>query len=107
MSRKSVSQKAPPPAVDASKSGRVTLKTVNDALAKRGLGARLMKAGGYFYFDAGEAASWIDKAVYAPTIGSRTVAQWLEEFDRLEKVNRDLLKTTGPRAQKKTTARRP
>jgi hypothetical protein len=101
LNRKSDSRKAPPPASDRSKSGRVTLKAVNDTLAKQGHGARLMKAGGYFYFDAGEAANWIDKAVYVPTIGSRTVAQWLEEFDRLEKVNRDLLKTAGPRVPKK------
>jgi hypothetical protein len=79
----------------------VTLKTVNDALAKAGRGARLMKANGYFYFDAGEAASWIDKAVYTPTVGSRTLEQWLEEFDRLEKVNRDLLKSASPRGPKK------
>ena len=88
-------------ASDPPKSARVTLKTVNDALAKQNHGARLFKASGYFYFDSGEAAGWIDKAVYAPTVGSRTVAQWLEEFDRLEKVNRDLLKTAGPRASKK------
>ena len=88
-------------ASDPPKSARVTLKTVNDALAKRGRGARLFKASGYFYFDSGEAASWIDKAVYAPTIGSRTVEQWLEELDRLEKVNGDLLKTAGPRGSKK------
>jgi len=88
-------------ASDPPKSGRVTLKTVNDGLAKHAHGAGLFKASGYFYFDGGEAAGWIDKAVYAPTVGSRTVAQWLEEFDRLEKVNRDLLKTAAPRASKK------
>jgi hypothetical protein len=85
----------------APKGGRVTLKAVNDALAKRSRGARLMKATGYFYFDSGEAANWIDKMVNTPTVGSRTVEQWLEEFDRLEKVNRDLLKTSAPRASKK------
>jgi hypothetical protein len=85
----------------AKKGGRVTLKAVNDALEKRGLGARLMKASGYFYFDSGEAASWIDKTVQTPTVGSRTLEQWLEEFDRLAKVNRDLLKTVPPRLSKK------
>jgi len=95
LSRKTDSRKTDsrqtPPASDRPKGGRVTLKAVNDALAKRGRGARLMKASGYFYFDSGEAASWIDKTVHTPTVGSRTIEQWLEEFDRLEKANRDLL----------------
>lgn len=103
MSRKTDSRKAPDAASQPSKAGRVTLKTVNDALAKAGHGARLMKASGYFYFEGGEAASWIDKAVYTPTVGSRTLEQWLEEFDRLQKVNRDLLKTATARASKKAT----
>ena len=60
-----------------------------------------MKASGYFYFDSGEAANWIDKTVATPNVGSRTLEQWLEEFDRLEKVNRDLLKMAGPGASKK------
>ena len=100
MNRKKDSKKSETTA-DPPKSARVTLKTVNDALAKREGGARLFKASGYFYFDSGEAASWIDKAVYAPTIGSRTVEQWLEELDRLKTVNRDLLKTAGAPASKK------
>lgn len=104
MSREKESKESAPPS-DPPKSGRVTLKTVNDALAKHARGTELMKASGYFYFDGGVAASWIDKAVYAPTIGSRTVAQWLEEFDRLEKVNRDLLKTAGGRPSKKKSAK--
>lgn len=103
MSRKTNSRKTPPSGSDPAKSGRVTLKAVNDALAKRGRDSRLMKASGYFYFDSGEAANWIDKTVATPTVGSRTVEQWLEEFDRLEKVNRDLLRMTGPRASKKKT----
>jgi hypothetical protein len=90
---------------DPPKGARVTLKAVNDALAKRGSRARLMKANGYFYFDDGEAASWLDKTVATPTVGSRTLDQWLEEFDRLEKVNRDLFKTAAPRARKKKGVR--
>ena len=101
MSRKTDSRQTPPVS-DRPKGGRVTLKAVNDALSKRGRSARLMKASGYFYFDSGEAANWIDKTVYTPTVGSRTLEQWLEEFDRLEKANRDLLKTAPPRASKQT-----
>jgi hypothetical protein len=105
LSRKTDSRRTPLVS-DRPKGGRVTLKAVNDALAKRGSGARLMKASGYFYFDSGEAANWIDKTVYTPTVGSRTLEQWLEEFDRLEKANRDLLKAVPPRASKKQTGRR-
>ena len=104
LSRKTDSRQTPPVS-DRPKGGRVTLKAVNDALSKRGRSARLMKASGYFYFDSGEAASWIDKTVFTPTVGSRTLEQWLEEFDRLEKANRDLLKTAPPRASKKQTGR--
>jgi len=105
LSRKTDSRQTPPVS-DRPKGGRVTLKAVNDALAKRGRSARLMKASGYFYFDSGEAANWIDKTVYTPTVGSRTLEQWLEELDRLEKANRDLLKTAASRASKKQTGRR-
>lgn len=101
MSRKTDSRKAPASVPDAAKGGRVTVKAVNDALAKRGRGARLMKASGYFYFDSGDAASWIDKTVATPTVGSRTLEQWLEEFDRLERVNRELFQAAAPRASKK------
>jgi hypothetical protein len=93
-----------PSTADPSKRGRVTVKAVNDALAKRGRTARLFKADGYFYFDSGEAADWIDKTVSQPTLGSLTLEQWLQEFDRLEKVHGDLLKMAGPRASKKKIA---
>jgi len=93
-----------PSTADPSKRGRVTVKAVNDALAKRGRTARLFKADGYFYFDSGEAADWIDKTVSRPTLGSLTLEQWLQEFDRLEKVHRDLMKTVAPRASKRKTA---
>jgi hypothetical protein len=39
---------------------RVTLKAVNDEMAKRGYSARLIKAGSYFYFHGGEADNWLD-----------------------------------------------
>lgn len=88
--------------------GRVTLKTVNEALANLGRNARLFKADGYFYFDFGEAAEWLDKTVSASTLGSRTLEEWLQEFDRLARVNTELLRkadrqssaTKGPRKRR-------
>jgi hypothetical protein len=52
---------------------RTTLKSVNEALAGLGAQARLMKGDGYFYFDSGEAESWLDKTISTPTLSSRTV----------------------------------
>ena len=63
---------------------RVTLKGVNDELARLGYTARLAKASGYFYFQFGEAAEWLDRTVNVPTVSSRTVAEWLDEFRRLK-----------------------
>jgi hypothetical protein len=58
----------------------VTLKTVNDELAKRGFTARLVKAGGYFYFEGGEASDWLDKTVIVPTVSSFSLPEWIAEF---------------------------
>jgi hypothetical protein len=69
---------------------RVTLKAINDALAGLGENARLVKGEGYFYFDFGEAANWLDKTVSTPTLSSRTVEEWIEEFRRLKKLNQQL-----------------
>jgi hypothetical protein len=47
---------------------RVTLKTVNAELARRGIQAVLAKGSGYFYFWTGEAGDWLDKTVRVPTL---------------------------------------
>lgn len=53
---------------------RVTLKAVNDELARLGYRARLAKGGGYFYFQFGEAVDWLDRTVIVPTIGNPSLA---------------------------------
>ena len=68
----------------------ITLKAVNAELAKRVV--RLERAGGYFYFMGGEAATWLQKTVIVPTIKSLTVEQWLGEFERLKKLNSQIMK---------------
>jgi hypothetical protein len=70
---------------------RVTLKTVNDELARLGYTARLAKSSKYFYFQFGEAAEWLDRTVDATTVGSRTLEEWIGEFHRLEKLNAEIL----------------
>jgi len=80
---------------------RVTLKAINKEIAQRGITARLSKGDGYFYFRGGEAAEWLDKTVRAPTLSSLTLAQWLDEFQRLKKLNQEILKGGGFKARKK------
>jgi len=49
---------------------RLSLKIINDEVAKRGHTARLAKGDGYFYFQFGEAADWLDRTVRVRTINS-------------------------------------
>src|SRR5215469_5010817 len=70
---------------------RTTLRSVNAALAGLGAQARLMKGVGYFYFDSGEAENWLDKTISTPTLSSRTIDEWVQEYRRLKELNRNLL----------------
>lgn len=69
----------------------LTLKTINADLAKRGQKARLERGDGYFYFWTGEATDWLDKTVRVPTVGSLTLEQWVGMFQRLKKLNADII----------------
>jgi hypothetical protein len=70
----------------------VTLKAINDELARRGATARLAKAAGYFYFQFGEAAEWLDRTVRVPTVSSMGLEEWLAEYERLKKLNQEVLR---------------
>ncbi len=78
----------------------LTLKKINAELAKRGHNTLLQKGTGYFYFRGGEAANWLDKTVPVPNVSSLTLAQWLAEFDRLQKLNGDIMNTKSPRRKR-------
>ena len=71
---------------------RVTLKAVNDELARRGHHARLEKASGYFYFWSEDSADWIDRTVRVATLHSLTLDQWVGEYLWLKKVNAEMMK---------------
>ena len=71
---------------------RLTLKFINEELAKRGSSARLEKGDGYFHFSGGEAADWLDRTVNAHSLSSLSLDQWMAEFDRLKKLNKDILR---------------
>jgi hypothetical protein len=72
---------------------RLTLKTVNDELGRRGHTAVLAKGDGYFYFSTGNTADWLDRTVRVRTINSLTLKQWIEEFQRLKELNERILRT--------------
>ena len=72
---------------------RATLKTVNAELARRGHKALLAKGDGYFYFHTGEAADWLDRTVKVPTLNALTVEEWVAEYERLKKLNREILRS--------------
>jgi len=78
---------------------RLTLKTVNDELARLGHAERLAKASNYFLFESGEADNWLDRTVGVRTISSMTLKQWIEEFKRLKDVNEQILGTLKKRSK--------
>ncbi len=71
---------------------RVTLKSINDRLAELGHKASLEKGDGYFFFSGGEAADWLDWTVKVPILSTLTLDQWADEFKRLKKLNKGLLR---------------
>jgi hypothetical protein len=80
---------------------RLTLKAINEELAKKGHTARLTKGAGYFYFQFGEAAEWWDRTVNVTAVNALTLDQWLGEFDRLKKVNEQIMGTGKTKRKKR------
>ena len=84
---------------------RLTVKAINEEFAKRGSGAKLEKGDGYFYFSEGETIDWLDRTVNAHRLSSLSLDQWMAEFDRLKKLNKDILR--APARKESTEAARP
>lgn len=72
-------------------STRLTLKSVNQELARLGHEVLLAKGSGYFYFWTGEAADWLDRTVNVASLSALTLEEWVAEFRRLQKLNREIL----------------
>ena len=70
---------------------RLTLKTINDELRSLGHDVHIEKGDGYFYFWKGEANNWLDRTVNVPKVSSLTLEQWIDEYDRLKKLNEEML----------------
>jgi hypothetical protein len=62
--------------------------------------AQLVKGDGYFRFDSGEAADWLDRTVNVPTLSSLSLEQWIAEFERMEKLNAEIMKAGKTPAKK-------
>lgn len=75
-----------------SKTNRVTRKMINDALRKRGRDESLRPGDGYFYFGGGEAIHWLSNSVRVKRLSDLTLERWLEEFDKLLKIDKKLRK---------------
>jgi hypothetical protein len=54
------------------------------------------KGDGYFYFWKGDANNWLDLTVNVPKVSSLTLEQWNGEFNRLKKLNREMLSSKAP-----------
>ena len=75
---------------------RLTLKAINEELARLGQKAEVVKGGGYFFFRGEDADEWIDRTVPITTISAWTPEQWIEEYRRLKALNEQMLKTGKP-----------
>jgi hypothetical protein len=79
----------------------LSLKTVNEELARLGRKERLAKASNYFLFTGGEADRWLDKTVGVRTLNTKTLKEWIAEFHRLKALNEQIMGTVekGGRAE--------
>jgi hypothetical protein len=71
---------------------RLTQKAVTAELHRLGHEARLESGDGYFYFLGLEPANWLDKTVKVPKVSSLTLEQWVAEYERLKKLNEDIVR---------------
>jgi hypothetical protein len=82
---------------------RLTVKSINDELARRGHTARLAKAAVYFYFKGDEVDQWLYRTVQVPTVNALSMDGWMREFERLRAVNTQVL----VKGSKRAPARKP
>lgn len=86
------------------------LKTINDELRRLGHDVHIEKGDGYFYVWKGEANNWLDRTINVPKVSSLTLEQWIDEFNRLKKLNAEMLSGKVPKtkaADSKSTSTKP
>ena len=82
----------------------LTLKIINEELAKRGHTARLAQGTGYFYFYGGEAKAWLDQTVKVAKVNHLTLEEWMSNFDRLKTLNERIMSSS--KSPSRTTSRK-
>jgi NADPH:quinone reductase len=75
---------------------RLTVKTINAELAKRGHDAELKKGESYLFFSGGETLDWLERITKAPSLSSFSLDQWISEFERLKALNQQILASDAP-----------
>ena len=85
------------PQTAATENPRLTLKAINQELARRGHDARLARGNGYFYFWSGEATGWLARTVDVPNVSSLTLEEWIQKFLELKKKNKEIFRSGGKR----------
>lgn len=83
----------------------ITLKKINDELARLGHHEKLEKGDGYFYFWSGEAENWLDRTVKVPTLNRLTLDDWMEEHRKLKSLHDKIVGKTPAPAQKEKRAK--
>ena len=78
---------------------RITLKAVNDELARLGHAERLAKANKSLLFTGGAADERLDRTVAVRTISSMTLKEWIAEFHRLKALNEQIIGTVKKTAK--------
>jgi hypothetical protein len=71
---------------------RLTQKSITAELHRLGHEARLESGDGHFYFLDLEPASWLDKTVKVPNVSSLSLEQWVAEYERLKRLNEEILR---------------
>ena len=59
------------------------LRSINNALAVRGVKERLFKGKGYFYFSEGNSERWRSTSVDVYRLNALTLDQWLNQWKEL------------------------
>ncbi len=70
---------------------RLTLKAINDELRRLGNDVHIEKGDGYFYVWNGDANDWLDRTINVPKVSSLTLEQWIDEYNRLKRLNGEML----------------
>jgi len=74
---------------------RLTQKAITAELHRLGHEARLERGDGYFYFIGLDPSAWLDKTVKVARVSSLTLEQWVAEYERLKKLNEEVLRGKG------------